>query len=126
VKPGPGSAVEGCGPVTVSRARVEIILNKEHFSALERLATFAAKGGLARCIERSCSLAEVPEAIRQLEAGKVRGQIVISSSVETANDATLSRGSGSAFESSSRLEPRTCAPKNPVPCVRAERFPRIA
>jgi hypothetical protein len=89
VKPGPGSAVEGCGPVTVSRARVEIILNKEHFSALERLATFAAKGGLARCIERSCSLAEVPEAIRQLEAGKVRGQMVIGSSVATANDATF-------------------------------------
>jgi D-arabinose 1-dehydrogenase-like Zn-dependent alcohol dehydrogenase len=54
------------------------ILNKEHYSGLDRLAELAAKGAVTPPIERSYALADVPDAVRQLGSGKVRGQIVIS------------------------------------------------
>jgi NADPH:quinone reductase-like Zn-dependent oxidoreductase len=54
------------------------ILNKEHYSGLDRLAELAAKGALTPPIERSYALADVPDAVRQLGSGRVRGQIVIS------------------------------------------------
>jgi D-arabinose 1-dehydrogenase-like Zn-dependent alcohol dehydrogenase len=53
------------------------ILNKEHYSGLDRLAKLAASGDVTPRIERSYSLADVPDGVRQLEAGKVRGQIVV-------------------------------------------------
>ena len=57
--------------------RLISILNKEHFSGLDRLAKLAATEAVTPRIEQSYSLAEVPDAVRQLKAGKVRGQIVI-------------------------------------------------
>ena len=57
--------------------RLTSILAKQHHSGLDRLAQLAATGDVAPCIERSYTLAEVPDAVRRLEAGKVRGQLVI-------------------------------------------------
>jgi D-arabinose 1-dehydrogenase-like Zn-dependent alcohol dehydrogenase len=57
--------------------RLTSILNKEHYTGLDRLARLAATGAVAPRIERANGLAEVPDAVRRLEAGKVRGQIVI-------------------------------------------------
>jgi NADPH:quinone reductase-like Zn-dependent oxidoreductase len=57
--------------------RLTSILNKEHFSGLVRLAELAESGKVTPSIERSYPLAEAADAVRRLEAGKVRGQIVI-------------------------------------------------
>ena len=57
--------------------RLTSILNKEHHSGLDRLAELAATGELKPCIERTYPLAQVPDAVRRLAAGKVCGQVVV-------------------------------------------------
>ncbi len=57
--------------------RLKSILCKEHYSGLDRLAELAAKGRVIPSIERSYTLAAAPDAVRHLESGRVRGQIVI-------------------------------------------------
>ena len=57
--------------------RLVSVLNKEHYSGLERLAEFAAAGQVVPCLERSYPLEDAPDAIRRLKAGNVRGQVVI-------------------------------------------------
>ena len=57
--------------------RLTMVLNKEHYAGLERLAALAAAGKITSVIERSYPLAQVPDAVRHLEAGKVRGKVVI-------------------------------------------------
>ena len=57
--------------------RLMSVLNKEHYSGLERLAKLAVAGEVAPCLEQSYSLAEAPDAVRRLKAGNIRGQVVI-------------------------------------------------
>ena len=57
--------------------RLASVLNKEHYSGLERLAELVAAGQVAPCVEQSYPLAQVPDAIRRLKAGNIRGQVVI-------------------------------------------------
>lgn len=57
--------------------RLTSILNKEHYTGLERLAELAEAGALTPSIERNFALVDAPEAVRRLEAGEVRGQLVI-------------------------------------------------
>ncbi len=75
--PGMGRQLTAAAISPMVSQRLTSILNKEHYSGLDRLAKLAARGDLTPCIQRSYSLAEAPDAVRQLEAGKVRGQIVI-------------------------------------------------
>ena len=75
--PGMGRQLKAAVMSPIVSQRLTSIMNKEHYSGLDRLAKLAATGDVAPCIERSYSLAEVPDAVRRLEAGKVRGQIVI-------------------------------------------------
>ena len=75
--PGMGRQLKAAVMSPIVSQRLTSILNKEHYSGLDRLAKLATTGDVAPCIERSYSLANVPDAVRQLEAGKVRGQIVI-------------------------------------------------
>jgi NADPH:quinone reductase-like Zn-dependent oxidoreductase len=75
--PGMGRQLKAAAMSPIVSQRLTSILNKEHYSGLDRLAKLAAAGDVAPCIERSYTLAEVPDAVRRLEAGKVRGQIVI-------------------------------------------------
>ena len=75
--PGMGRQLKAAVMSPIVSQRLTSILNKEHYSGLDRLARLAATGDVAPCIERSYSLAEVPDAVRRLEAGNVRGQIVI-------------------------------------------------
>jgi NADPH:quinone reductase-like Zn-dependent oxidoreductase len=49
----------------------------EHFEGLERLAALADAGKLRPVIDRRTTLADVPAAIRDLEAGRVRGKVVV-------------------------------------------------
>ncbi len=75
--PGMGRQLKAAVMSPLVSQRLKTILNKEHYTGLDRLAKLAATGDVAPHIERSYSLDEVPEAVRRLEAGKVRGQIVI-------------------------------------------------
>ena len=57
--------------------RLTMVMNKEHFSGLERLATHAVNGTLASFMDRPFDLGTTADAIRHLVAGKARGKIVI-------------------------------------------------
>ena len=75
--PGMGRQLKAAVLSPIVSQRLTSILNKEHYTGLDRLAGLAAEGAVAPCIERSYPLAEVPDAVRRLKAGKVRGQLVI-------------------------------------------------
>jgi NADPH:quinone reductase-like Zn-dependent oxidoreductase len=75
--PGMGRQLKAAVMSPIVSQQLTSILNKEHYSGLDRLAKLATTGEVTPRIERSYSLAQVPDAVRQLEAGKVRGQVVI-------------------------------------------------
>ncbi len=53
-------------------------IQKEHHTKIERLAEHLESGAVVPVIERTVGLPGVPEAIRDLEAGRVRGKIAVS------------------------------------------------
>ncbi|NTW40035.1 MAG: NAD(P)-dependent alcohol dehydrogenase [Cellulomonadaceae bacterium] len=57
--------------------RLTMVVNREHFSGLERLATHAGKGTVASFIDRPFDLTSTADAVRHLVAGKARGKVVI-------------------------------------------------
>ncbi|MFZ0158471.1 MAG: NAD(P)-dependent alcohol dehydrogenase [Kineosporiaceae bacterium] len=57
--------------------RLTMVLNKEHFSGLERLAAYAVDGRLASFTDRPFELSATADAIRHLVAGKARGKVFI-------------------------------------------------
>jgi NADPH:quinone reductase-like Zn-dependent oxidoreductase len=57
--------------------RFHMLMSREHFADLEQLAELAQQKRIAPVIDRICSLAEVASAVSDLEAGRVRGKIVI-------------------------------------------------
>ncbi len=59
------------------RQRMALVLPKEHYTVLERLAALVQDGSLAPAVERTYPLAEAPTAMRHLVAGQVRGKLVI-------------------------------------------------
>jgi NADPH:quinone reductase-like Zn-dependent oxidoreductase len=54
-----------------------MVMNKEHHCGLERLASLAVDGSIASSMDRPFVLADAPEAVRHLAAGKARGKVVI-------------------------------------------------
>jgi len=54
--------------------RLATFISTEHHSFIERLATHLTNGTVVPAIDRTVDLAEVPDAIRDLEAGRVRGK----------------------------------------------------
>src|SRR5262249_19076612 len=75
--PGMGRQLHAAAMSPFVGQRLTMAMNKEHYSGLERLAELAADGRVSSVIERSYPLAQVPDAIRHLEAGKARGKVVI-------------------------------------------------
>jgi len=75
--PGMGRQLKAAALSPFVGQRLTMAMNKEHFSGLERLAELATAGKITSAVERSFSLAQVPDAIRHLEAGKARGKVVI-------------------------------------------------
>jgi NADPH:quinone reductase-like Zn-dependent oxidoreductase len=75
--PGLGRQLKAAVMSPIVSQRLTSILAKEHYSGLDRLAKLAATRDVVPRVERSYALAEVPDAVRHLEAGKVRGQVVI-------------------------------------------------
>ncbi len=59
------------------KQRFAMLGSKEHFSHLEPLAAAYQRGELIPALERTVSLAEVPAALRDMEAGRVRGKIAV-------------------------------------------------
>jgi NADPH:quinone reductase-like Zn-dependent oxidoreductase len=57
--------------------RFTMLIAKERASDLDRLAEFFEAGTLTPTVDRSYPLAQVPEAMRQLEAGRIRGKVAI-------------------------------------------------
>ena len=60
-----------------ARQRLTSCIAKERGSDVERLSKLITNGQVIPSIDRSYPLAEAPKAMRQLEAGQVRGKIVI-------------------------------------------------
>ncbi len=59
------------------RQRLTMLVSKEHFSGLERLGDLIERGEVTPVVERTYPLAEAPAAMRQFEAGAVRGKLVV-------------------------------------------------
>lgn len=59
------------------RQRFIMLMAKEHFAHFERLAELADRGVLSPIIDRRISLNEVVTAMHDLEAGRVRGKVVV-------------------------------------------------
>jgi NADPH:quinone reductase-like Zn-dependent oxidoreductase len=57
--------------------RVVMFICNENRKDLEVIAELIEAGKLSPAIDRICSLAGVPEAMRDLEAGRVRGKVVV-------------------------------------------------
>jgi NADPH:quinone reductase-like Zn-dependent oxidoreductase len=57
--------------------RLTMVLNKEHYSGLERLASHAVDGELASFMDKPFDLTSTADAVRHLMAGKARGKVVI-------------------------------------------------
>lgn len=57
--------------------RLTMVVNKEHFSGLERLAAHAVDGTVASHVDQPFDLGSTAEAVRHLVAGKARGKVVI-------------------------------------------------
>lgn len=54
-----------------------MLMNKEHFAPLERLAALAEAGQVKPAIDRAFPLERMPDAMRELVAGTVRGKLVL-------------------------------------------------
>jgi NADPH:quinone reductase-like Zn-dependent oxidoreductase len=59
------------------RQRFVMLMVREHFSSLDQLAELAQTGQLRPVITRRCPLAQVPEALSDLEAGRVSGKVAV-------------------------------------------------
>ncbi len=64
------------------RQRLTMLASKERASDLERLADHIEAGTLTPIIDRTYPLEDVPDAMRHLEAGDVRGKVVITINAE--------------------------------------------
>src|SRR4051794_12382111 len=68
--PGMGRQLKAAAMSPMVSQRLRSILNKEHYTGLDRLAELAVHGDVTPRIERSYALADVPAAVRRLEAGE--------------------------------------------------------
>jgi NADPH:quinone reductase-like Zn-dependent oxidoreductase len=57
--------------------RLVMVMNKEHYSGLERLAAFADNGSVASFVDRPFALSGAADAVRHMEAGRAQGKVVI-------------------------------------------------
>ncbi|MFO0682574.1 MAG: NAD(P)-dependent alcohol dehydrogenase [Sandaracinus sp.] len=60
-----------------TRQRFFMLANREHYEYLERVAALVDRGELRAVVDRRCGLAEVPQALADLEAGRVRGKVLV-------------------------------------------------
>ena len=58
------------------RQRLATLIASENAADLDTLRTMIEAGAVTPVVDRTCSLTEIPEAMRDLEAGRVRGKVV--------------------------------------------------
>jgi NADPH:quinone reductase-like Zn-dependent oxidoreductase len=68
------------------RQRLGTLIASENSNDLDALRTMIEDGVVIPVIDRACSLPEVPDAIRDLEGGRVRGKIVVAVNVRGRSD----------------------------------------
>lgn len=59
------------------RQRLGTFVSSERADDLDVLRGFIEAGSVRPVIDRVCSLAEIPDAMRDLEAGRVRGKVAV-------------------------------------------------
>ena len=57
--------------------RLTMLGPKEHYTVLERLSELIDEGQLVPVVEQTYPLSDMPDAMRQLVAGRARGKLVI-------------------------------------------------
>jgi NADPH:quinone reductase-like Zn-dependent oxidoreductase len=57
--------------------RLTMLTSKEHYTHIEAVSRFIEASQVAPIVDRTYPLAEVPDAMRHLEAGHARGKIAI-------------------------------------------------
>ena len=72
-----GRQVRGVLVSPFLKQRLVVLLAKERASDYERLTDLIEAGQVTPSLDSTYPLDEVPHAIRQLEAGKVRGKVAI-------------------------------------------------
>ena len=70
--------------------RLTILGPKEHYTVLERLTELIENGQLAPVIEQTYPLNDMPNAMRQLVAGRARGKLVITVDPTTPTEVVAS------------------------------------
>jgi NADPH:quinone reductase-like Zn-dependent oxidoreductase len=61
----------------IVRHRLTMVVAKHRHADLERLAQLVEAGELTPTVEQTYPLPQAPDAMRQLEAGRARGKLVI-------------------------------------------------
>jgi NADPH:quinone reductase-like Zn-dependent oxidoreductase len=74
---GMGRQLRGALVSMFVRQRLALLVTKERGSDYERLTGLIEAGHVVPSIDRTYSLEEVPDAVRQLEAGRIRGKVAI-------------------------------------------------
>jgi NADPH:quinone reductase-like Zn-dependent oxidoreductase len=72
-----GRQLRAVGLSPFVRQRLTMLSSKEHYTHIEAVSQFIETGQVTPIVDRTYSLAEVPDAMRHLEAGQVRGKIAI-------------------------------------------------
>jgi NADPH:quinone reductase-like Zn-dependent oxidoreductase len=74
---GMGRQLRGAVVSMFVRQRLALLVTKEQGSDYERLTKLIEAGRLTPSIDRTYPLEEVPDAVRQLEGGKIRGKVAV-------------------------------------------------
>ncbi|MBK8259245.1 MAG: NAD(P)-dependent alcohol dehydrogenase [Polyangiaceae bacterium] len=60
-----------------TKQRFAMMMAREHFEDLEAIAQMVEKGQIRPAVDRVCSLGEVPAALTDMEAGHIRGKVIV-------------------------------------------------
>ncbi len=74
---GMGRQVRGVLVSPFLKQRLVLLAAKERASDYERLTDLIETGQVTPCLDRTYPLDEVPQAMRQLETGQVRGKVAV-------------------------------------------------
>jgi NADPH:quinone reductase-like Zn-dependent oxidoreductase len=79
-----GRQIRALGLSVFVSQRLAMLASKEHHTHIEAVSGLIEAGQVVPIVDRTYSLAEVPDAMRHLEAGQARGKIAIKCSPEKA------------------------------------------
>jgi NADPH:quinone reductase-like Zn-dependent oxidoreductase len=74
---GMGRGLRALATSPFARQNLRMFIGKEHYEQLQRLTELIEAGKLTPVIDKTYPLGDAPEALRQMEAGRIRGKAVI-------------------------------------------------